>query len=182
MRLVVVESPYAGDVERNLRYLRAAMADSLARGEAPYASHGLYTQPGVLRDGVPAERRLGIEAGFAWGERADLVAVYDDLGVTPGMLAGIARAEARGTPVERRQVPGWDRELSVEDRVNRKKSEPAPIPASALRCPVHREELTEAGLCASCVRERRVETVFIVSLVGAMTVGIVLVLASLVVR
>lgn len=42
MKLVVVESPYAGDVERNLRYLRAAMADCLARGEAPFASHGLY--------------------------------------------------------------------------------------------------------------------------------------------
>ncbi len=42
MRRVVIESPYAGDVERNLRYLRLAMADCLERGEAPYASHALY--------------------------------------------------------------------------------------------------------------------------------------------
>jgi hypothetical protein len=107
MKLVVIESPYAGDVERNLRYLRAAMADCLRRGESPYASHGLLTQPGVLRDDVPDERARGIRAGFAWGEKADIVAVYEDLGVSSGMLAGIERAEKRGTPVERRRVPGW---------------------------------------------------------------------------
>lgn len=47
MRLVIIESPFAGDVVRNLRYLRACMRDCLRRGEAPYASHALYTQPGV---------------------------------------------------------------------------------------------------------------------------------------
>lgn len=108
MKLVVIESPYAGNVELNLRYLRAAMADSLAKNESPYASHGLLTQPGVLRDDVPDERARVIRAGFAWGAKADLVAVYEDLGVTPGMLAGIERAEKRGTPVERRRLPEWD--------------------------------------------------------------------------
>lgn len=106
MRLVIIESPYAGDVERNLRYVRACMADCLRRGESPYASHALYTQPGVLRDEVHEERVLGIEAGFAWGERADLVAVYEDLGETLGMTIGIQRAVARGTPVERRRLGG----------------------------------------------------------------------------
>lgn len=64
MRLVVLESPYAGDVERNVRYARAAVRDCLDRGEAPIASHLLYTQPGVLDDLVPAERAMGIEAGL----------------------------------------------------------------------------------------------------------------------
>jgi hypothetical protein len=36
-------------------------------GEAPIASHLLYTQPGVLRDEIPEERRHGIDAGLAWG-------------------------------------------------------------------------------------------------------------------
>jgi hypothetical protein len=107
MKLVVIESPYAGDVERNLRYLRAAMADCFARGEAPYASHGLYTQHGVLDDRIPNERARGMRAGFAWSEKADLVVVYEDLGVTPGMLASIERAEKRGQRVEHRRVPGW---------------------------------------------------------------------------
>jgi len=110
VRLVVVESPYAGDVQRNLAYLRACLKDCLERGESPYASHGLLTQPGVgCDDDVPAERALGIRAGFAWADRADAVVVYEDLGVTPGMLAGIERAEKAGQPVERRRLPGWRR-------------------------------------------------------------------------
>jgi hypothetical protein len=110
VRLVIIESPYAGDVARNLEYLRAAMRDCLARGEAPYASHALYTQPGVLDDTVPAERTLGIEAGLAWGSLAEATVVYEDLGVSPGMALGIERAALQGRPVEWRRLGGrWER-------------------------------------------------------------------------
>lgn len=105
--LVIVESPYAGDILSNERYARAAMADCLRRGEAPYASHLLYTQPGVLNDLDPAERKHGMEAGFAWGDMAERTIVYTDLGISSGMEAGITRAEAAGRPVERRTLPDW---------------------------------------------------------------------------
>lgn len=59
-RRVLIESPYAGDVARNERYARACLADSLARGEAPFASHLLYTQPGVLDDTNPHEHAAGM--------------------------------------------------------------------------------------------------------------------------
>lgn len=85
MRRVIIESPYAGDVERNLRYLRACLADSLARGEAPFASHAIYTHPGVLDDTKPEERRKGIEAGYVWWNSADAVVFYEDLGWSHGM-------------------------------------------------------------------------------------------------
>lgn len=88
-RRVILETPYAGNAELNLCYLRACMHDSLQKGEAPFASHGLYTQPGVLRDDVPAERDLGIQAGFAWRLAADATVVYMDLGITKGMQYGI---------------------------------------------------------------------------------------------
>src|SRR5690606_40243334 len=56
-RLVIVESPYAAkeffDRVRNQDYARAALRDSLLRGEAPFASHLLYTQAGVLDDDIP---------------------------------------------------------------------------------------------------------------------------------
>lgn len=104
-RLVVVESPFAGDRERNAAYLRDAMRDSLERGEAPYASHLIYTQ--VLDDDVPEERALGIEAGFAWGQQATLVAVYADLGLSHGMRLGIEAASRRRTPVVFRSLPSW---------------------------------------------------------------------------
>jgi hypothetical protein len=99
-RLVVIESPYGRNpdgsvaspetIERNVRYLRACMADSLRRGEAPIASHAMYTQPGVLDDSQPEERRKGMLAGWAWHERADAVVVYRDLGVTPPSVLRVA--------------------------------------------------------------------------------------------
>jgi hypothetical protein len=107
MKLVIVESPYAGDVPKNLAYARAAVADCLQRGESPYASHLLYTQPGVLDDSKVEERELGMRAGFAWGEKADLTAAYTDLGVSRDMIEGLAWADAAGRPVEERTIPGW---------------------------------------------------------------------------
>lgn len=107
MKLVIIESPYAGkprEIKRNVDYARAAMADCLRRGEAPYASHLLYTQPGVLDDAIPVDRTLGIDAGLAWGKHADVTVVYYDRGVSSGMRQGIARAEAEGRPVEWRTL------------------------------------------------------------------------------
>ncbi len=104
MRLVIVESPYAGDVEKNVDFARKCIADCLERGEAPFASHLLYTQPGVLDDTKPEERALGIEAGLAWGAKADATVVYQDLGMSDGMRQGIRRALAEGRRVELRRL------------------------------------------------------------------------------
>lgn len=101
---VILESPYAGDVEGNLTYLRACMRDCLKRGEAPFASHGLYTQPGVLDDNDPGERRLGIEAGFLWRPVAHKTVVYTDRGITGGMTAGIDDAHGNKRAVEYREL------------------------------------------------------------------------------
>lgn len=107
MRRVVIESPFAGDEDLNVMYLRAALADSIARGEAPFASHAIYTQPGVLDDSDPDQRAIGICAGFEWRAVAHATAVYTDLGVSRGMNAGIAHSERLGIPVEFRNVKGW---------------------------------------------------------------------------
>lgn len=108
MKLVLIESPLAANpgrsVEDHIRYAKACMRDSIWRGEAPYASHLLYAQPGILDDLIPAEREFGIEAGLAWGARADLTAVYTDCGISGGMRRGIERAEKAGRPIEYRQV------------------------------------------------------------------------------
>lgn len=105
-RLVILESPYAGDVIENLAYGRDCLRDCLRRGEAPMASHLLYTQPGVLDDDVPEQRALGIAAGLAWGRVAVATVVYMDRGISKGMLHGIARAIAEGRPVEWRRLGG----------------------------------------------------------------------------
>lgn len=100
MRKVVIESPYNGSRDLHEHYAREAMKDCLARGEAPFASHLLYTQ--VLDDDTPADRKLGMDAGFEWAKAADAVVVYMDLGLSPGMAAGIARATAKGCLIEYR--------------------------------------------------------------------------------
>lgn len=104
MKLVIIESPYAGDIEANVAYARRCIRDSLHRGEAPIASHLLYTQPGILRDEVPGERQWGIDAGLAWGRVADLTAVYVDRGISSGMRYGIESAERMGRPIETRRI------------------------------------------------------------------------------
>lgn len=119
MRLVIIESPFAPDaskrtaeqalqLDKHKRYLRAAMHDCLMRGEAPYASHGLYTQEGVLDDTIPAEREHGIRAGFAWRQVAELTVVYNDFGISRGMRYGIDDAKKRGVPVEYRTLKGFE--------------------------------------------------------------------------
>jgi hypothetical protein len=108
MRRVIVESPYNGateaEIEANVAYARACLRDSLAHGEAPLASHLLYTQPGVLRDAVSGERQWGIAAGLAWGAVADATVVYVDRGVSPGMRLGIEDAEKHGRKLEYRSL------------------------------------------------------------------------------
>lgn len=107
MRLVILESPYAGNfLQRylNRRYARACVRDALKRGDSPIASHLLYTQPGILRDGNPEERALGISAGLAWKSVAQASVVYTDRGISRGMRLGIDAASAAGLPVEQRRI------------------------------------------------------------------------------
>lgn len=114
---VILESPYGSPDpavrERNLSYLRAAMRDCVLRGESPYASHGLLTQPGVLVDEVPEERKLGIAAGFVWRPLARKTVVYRDLGISTGMEHGIKHARSIGHEVEYRSLPAWSNELAA---------------------------------------------------------------------
>jgi hypothetical protein len=85
MRLVIIESPYAGEVAANRDYARAAVCDCLQRGESPLASHLLLTQRGILDDANPAERLQGIKAGLAWYAGAQASVFYLDRGMSHGM-------------------------------------------------------------------------------------------------
>lgn len=113
LKLVILESPFAGHVEQNTAYLRDALRDSLMRGEAPFASHRLYTE--ALDDTNPREREQGIEAGLAWGRVAQKTVVYADLGVSKGMKLGVLRAIDEGRPVEVRFIRPESRGLGTWD-------------------------------------------------------------------
>jgi len=104
MKLVILESPFSGDVDANIKYARRAIKDCLKRGESPIASHLLFTQDGILDDTIEEERVLGMQAGFAWYRVAEACVVYQDLGVSRGMQEGIKMAEKYGIPIHYRII------------------------------------------------------------------------------
>ena len=79
------------------------MRDSINRGEAPIASHLLYTQEGILKDEIPIERELGINAGLAWKEVADIHVFYVDYGYSPGMKYALQYATDNNIKIEERK-------------------------------------------------------------------------------
>lgn len=115
MRIVIVESPfkpsddtvaqYRGRYSRaellrqNLVYARLALLNALGRGEAPLASHLLYTQVWAESNDL---REAGIKAGIEMYHRVDLSALYVDLGVSAGMKLGQEHASLIGVETTRR--------------------------------------------------------------------------------
>lgn len=104
MKRVIIESPYAGNIERNMEYARRCIADAISRHEAPFLSHVLYAHTGALDDSDPDQRALGITAGTAWIECAEFTAAYTDYGISPGMQLGINFAIAKGKLIQFRKI------------------------------------------------------------------------------
>ena len=104
MKLVIMESPFAGAVQQNVHYARLCLRDCLMRGEAPIASHLLYTQENVLDDLIPSERALGIGAGLAWRAVAESAVFYVDRGWSSGMTAARELYDREGFPYEIREL------------------------------------------------------------------------------
>ncbi len=115
MKLVIIESPYKGNVDLNKRYLRACIRDCINRAESPYASHRMLTD--ALDDNDPVERSLGIEAGLAWrnacvldGSRLVVASrvlpiFYLDLGWSSGMYLAKKCYDEEGIIYEERKLP-----------------------------------------------------------------------------
>lgn len=104
MKRVILESPFAGNVVKNIRYARQCVKHSLSLGEAPIASHLLYTQKGILNDDIEEERRLGIDAGLAWKEVAEAQVFYVDFGMSKGMQYAYDYARDNNIEVEFRRI------------------------------------------------------------------------------
>ena len=94
---VIIESPFKGrdkfQLWSNIQYARLCVRDSILRGEAPIASHLLYTQPDILNDDIPAERTLGmgvVFSGLLWRNYVQSTRIT---GISSGMEAGIRAQE-----------------------------------------------------------------------------------------
>lgn len=101
-----VETPLAGDYERNIMYADACMLDCLERYEAPFLGHLLY--PRVLDDTAPRDRARGIAAHLAWLRACDQVVLYVDLGISAGMTEARGLAQELNLPIIERSLGlGW---------------------------------------------------------------------------
>lgn len=68
-KLVYIASPYAGDVEINVSFAKAACRYAMEQGCIPIAVHLIYPQ--LLNDTVPEEREAGIRMGLRVLEACD---------------------------------------------------------------------------------------------------------------
>lgn len=93
MKTVCIESPLAGDLDKNIAYARACLRYCLEQGVSPYASHLLLPQ--VYNDLSPEQREAGIQAGIAMGNQCDERWVFMDLGVSCGMGRAIDQADLK---------------------------------------------------------------------------------------
>ena len=87
--IVYICSPYAGDVEHNVKAAQAYSRYAVERGCIPIAPHLLYPQ--ILRDDHPLERQLGLVFGLAVLCKCAEVWVFGSR-ISPGMEAEIKRA------------------------------------------------------------------------------------------
>jgi hypothetical protein len=96
MKLIYVASPYAGDVERNIRFAKQACRHVMEQGHAFFAPHLLY--PKLLDDTNPLERQAGLDMGLVILSRCDELWAGGDR-ISPGMAQEIEQAKTLGIPI-----------------------------------------------------------------------------------
>ena len=94
--VVFICSPYAGDVDANVRRAKEYGRFAIAEQSVPIIPHLMYPQ--ILRDGDPKERQLGIDLGLTLLERCDELWVFGDF-ISSGMRVEIDKAKELGIPL-----------------------------------------------------------------------------------
>lgn len=132
-KLVYIASPYAGDVEKNVEFAKAACRYAVAEGHTPIAVHLMY--PRFLNDEDPEERSKGLRMGLRVLLSCDELWLCGDH-LSIGMQEEKEFAEKLGIPIrmipshliEARQEPGVMEEAK-EARETRKAIEAGPAMA-----------------------------------------------------
>jgi hypothetical protein len=96
MKLVYICSPFAGDIENNLRFAKDTCRYATNQGCAPLAVHLLYPQ--ILDDADPAERAVGIQMGLRVLASCDELWICGER-ISHGMSCEIAEAKRLGIPI-----------------------------------------------------------------------------------
>ena len=101
MRTVYICSPYraadSAQPDRNIDYAQALTKQAIEAGLAPITPHLYMTQ--CLNEDKPEERAAGMAAGLTLLKSCDFVIVGVKYGISEGMSAEIAAADAAGIEV-----------------------------------------------------------------------------------
>ena len=101
MRTVYICSPYraadSAQLDRNIDYAQALTKQAIEAGLAPITPHLYMTQ--CLNEDKPEERAAGMAAGLTLLKGCDFVIVGVKYGISEGMSAEIAEADAAGIEV-----------------------------------------------------------------------------------
>ena len=101
MRTVYICSPYraadSAQLDRNIDYAQALTKQAIEAGLAPITPHLYMTQ--CLNEDKPEERAAGMAAGLTLLKGCDFVIVGVKYGISEGMSAEIAAADAAGIEV-----------------------------------------------------------------------------------
>ena len=90
MKLIYVASPYAEEVEQNIKFAEQACRMVMNQGHAFFAPHLIY--PHFLNDDDPLQRQTGQNMGLAVLEKCDELWAFGDH-ISRGMQAEIEEAE-----------------------------------------------------------------------------------------
>ena len=114
MSVVMIESPYSGNIDRNIRYLALCGFDSgILHDECSYASHGLMTQHPRSKNLFISDydkkwdvftREQAIEMSQRIRKRCDKTVFYVDLGWSSGMKAAKEYCIKNNLPYEERNL------------------------------------------------------------------------------
>ena len=121
MRKVYICSPYraadSAQLDRNIDYAQALTKQAIEAGLAPITPHLYMTQ--CLNEDKPEERAAGMAAGLTLLKSCDFVIVGVKYGISEGMSAEIAEADAAGIEVvnadKLRYKLGHDRRAWLEE-------------------------------------------------------------------
>ncbi len=108
---LVAQDPDA--YKREMRYAQSVLLDALSRGERPI--HGALDMVRLLCD-IDANRQLVdqlLEAQAAWLDTSNVVVVYSDLDITPGMQLIIDLAKSWDIEIEYRALPDYAAESAT---------------------------------------------------------------------
>ncbi len=125
MKVVILESPYSGNIQRNIAYAQRCMADSRENhGEIPIVPHLLWTQHHLHPTHFVSDysekytlkncgRDVSIKQIEIFRQKADKIVFYVDYGFSKGMEYGLFHCKRNKIPYEKRKIGNIE-----EDTIN----------------------------------------------------------------